>query len=71
MEPIKPYAFRPNWHTPIWTWTYMDLEIIRLGDVITVFPARNSTSEVVAELRRMPRPIRVEERQPIEFGEWH
>lgn len=46
--------------------TDMDLEISRLGDVITIFPARNSMSEVVAALRRMPKPRSVEKRQPIQ-----
>ncbi len=46
--------------------TDVDLEITRLGDVITVFPARNSLREAVAELRRMPKPPRVEKRSPIE-----
>jgi antitoxin VapB len=46
--------------------TDLDLEINRLGDVITIFPARNSMSDVVAALRRMPKPRRVEKRQPIE-----
>jgi antitoxin VapB len=46
--------------------TDLDLEITRLGDVITIFPARNSMSDVVAALRRMPRPHRVEKRQPME-----
>jgi antitoxin VapB len=44
----------------------IDLEITRLGDVITVFPARNSLKDVVATLRRMPKPPRVEKRQPID-----
>jgi antitoxin VapB len=46
--------------------TEIDLEISRLGDVITIFPARNSLGDVVALLRRMPKPSRVEKRQPIE-----
>jgi antitoxin VapB len=46
--------------------TNVDLEITRLGDVITIFPARARMSDVVAELRRLPKPRRVEKRQPIE-----
>lgn len=46
--------------------TGVDLEISRLGDVITIFPARNSVSDVVATLRRMPKPDRVEKRRPIQ-----
>ncbi len=46
--------------------TEVDLEITRLGDVITIFPARNTLSDVVAALRRMPKPRHAEKRQPIE-----
>jgi antitoxin VapB len=46
--------------------TNIDLEITRLGDVITIFPARARMSDVVAELRRLPKPRLVEKRQPIE-----
>jgi antitoxin VapB len=46
--------------------TDIDLEITRLGDVITIVPARNSLKDTVATLRRMPKPSRVEKRQPID-----
>ena len=46
--------------------TDIDLEITRLGDVITIFPARNGLKEAVAALHRMPKPARVEKRQPID-----
>jgi len=46
--------------------TNMDLEITRLGDVITIFPARSSLKDSVAALRRMPKPSRAERRRPIE-----
>jgi antitoxin VapB len=46
--------------------TNVDLEITRLGDVITIFPARNSLKDAVATLRRMPKPPRVEKRKPID-----
>jgi antitoxin VapB len=46
--------------------TDVDLEITRLGDVITIYPARNSMSDVVAMLRRMPKPPKVEKRRPID-----
>jgi antitoxin VapB len=46
--------------------TGVELEITRHGDVITIFPAKNSLKDVVAALRRMPKPPRVERRQPIE-----
>jgi antitoxin VapB len=44
----------------------IDLEITRLGDVVTIFPARTSLKEVVAGLRRMPKPPGVEKRKPTE-----
>jgi antitoxin VapB len=44
----------------------IDLEITRHGDVITIFPACTSLKEVVAALRRMPKPPCVEKREPIE-----
>jgi antitoxin VapB len=44
----------------------MDLEITRLGDVITIFPARNSLRDAVAILRRMPKLPSVEARVAIE-----
>jgi antitoxin VapB len=43
----------------------IDLEITRLGDVITIFPARDSLKDAVAALRRMPKPP-VEKRKPID-----
>jgi antitoxin VapB len=52
--------------------TGIELEITRLGDVITVTPVRKSMKEVVAKLRRMPKPSEVEVREPIEVPdrEW-
>ena len=44
----------------------LDLEISRLGDVITIYPARDNVRDVVAALRRMPKPPGVEKRRPIE-----
>jgi len=49
--------------------TNIDLEITRLGEVITIFPARTGLADVVKELRRMPKPPIVEEREPIELPE--
>jgi antitoxin VapB len=46
--------------------TDIDLEITRLGDVITIVPARNSLRDAVSVLRRMPKPPHVEKRRPIE-----
>jgi antitoxin VapB len=47
--------------------TDIDLQITRLGDVITIFPARTSLKDAVAVLRRMPKPKRAEKRKPIEM----
>jgi antitoxin VapB len=44
----------------------IELEITRLGEVITIFPARESLSDAVAALRRMPKPSVVEQREPID-----
>jgi antitoxin VapB len=44
----------------------MDMEITRMGDVITIMPARKSLRESVAALRKMPKPSSVEKREPIE-----
>jgi antitoxin VapB len=46
--------------------TDIDLEIVRLGDVITIFPTPSNMSDVVTALRSMPKPQHVEKRQPIE-----
>ena len=44
----------------------IDLEITRLGDVITIAPARVGMSDVVAALKSMPKPRHVEKRQSID-----
>ena len=44
----------------------IELEIRRLGEVITIFPARKSLADAVAALRRMPKPSTVEQREPID-----
>jgi antitoxin VapB len=44
----------------------IDLQITRLGNLITIFPAHYSLKDAVAALRRMPKPPRVEKRQAIE-----
>jgi antitoxin VapB len=44
----------------------IDLEITRHGDVITIFPARNTLKHAVTVLRGMPKPPHVEQREPIE-----
>jgi antitoxin VapB len=46
-----------------------DLQITRLGDVITVFPARHSLKDAVAMLRELPKPPEVETREAIDMPE--
>ena len=46
--------------------TNVDLEISRLGDVITIYPAADSLKDVIAELKRLPKPSTIEQREPIE-----
>jgi antitoxin VapB len=46
-----------------------DLKITRLGDVITIFPARQSLKDAVAILRDLPKPPEVEARQAIDMPE--
>lgn len=44
----------------------VELEITRLGDVVTIFPVRPSLKDAVAALRAMPKPPSVEKREPID-----
>jgi antitoxin VapB len=44
-----------------------DLQITRMGDVITIVPVKSSLRQMVAELRNLPRPTEVEVREPIEM----
>ncbi len=46
-----------------------DLTITRLGDVITVFPAGRSLKHAVNLLRQIPKPPKVEVREPLEMPE--
>ena len=46
--------------------TDIDFEITRLPDLITIFPARSNLKDAVAALRRIPKPTRLEKRQPID-----
>lgn len=43
-----------------------ELQISRVGDVITIFPSRGNLKDAVAELRALP-PLPIEEREPIEM----
>ncbi len=45
----------------------VDLEITRMGDVVTIFPVRPSLKDAVIALRAMPKPTSVEKREPIEL----
>ncbi len=47
----------------------VDFEITRMGDVITIFPARKSLKDAVAILRNLPKPPEVEGREPIDLPE--
>ena len=44
-----------------------ELEITRSGDVITIYPVQNNLKSLVEELRRLPKPSEIEEREPIEI----
>jgi antitoxin VapB len=44
----------------------VELEITRLGDVITIMPARKSLKEAVEELRRMPKPPKLPKLEKLE-----
>jgi antitoxin VapB len=46
-----------------------DLTITRMGDVITIFPARRSLRDAVELLRHMPKPPRTEAPEPIDLPE--
>ncbi len=43
-----------------------ELQILRAGDVITIFPARRSLKDAVTKLRTLPKPA-LERREPIEL----
>lgn len=45
--------------------TDIELEITRMGEVITIVPARRNLSDAIAALREMPKPPR-EKREPID-----
>ncbi len=48
--------------------TAVELEITRLGDVITIYPARGSLKDAVAALRALAKPP-VEQREPIDVSD--
>ncbi len=45
----------------------IELKITRLGEVITIVPARRSLADAVALLRELPTPPEVERRSPIDM----
>jgi antitoxin VapB len=47
----------------------IELKITRMGDVITIVPARHSLKDAVALLRDLPKPPEVEQREPIDMPE--
>jgi antitoxin VapB len=49
----------------------VDLEIIRSGDVITIFPSRSSLKDVIAAPRGMAKPDLVERRERIKVPVRH
>jgi antitoxin VapB len=44
----------------------VELEVHRTGEVVTIHPARPSLRDMVDALRAMPKPGRVEKREPID-----
>ncbi|TWB34104.1 antitoxin [Nitrospirillum pindoramense] len=49
--------------------TGIDLHITRVGDVITIFPARRNLKDAVAAVRAMPKPPTVEAREAPDMPE--
>lgn len=47
----------------------VELVIVRSGDVMTIYPATLSVSEMIERLRALPKPPRVEERDVEEIPE--
>jgi antitoxin VapB len=45
----------------------VELEITRTGDELRVRPARQNLKALVEELRRLPKPSEIEQREPIEL----
>lgn len=46
-----------------------ELIVIRSGDVITIYPAKTSVKEMLAELRKLPVPSEIEKRDEEEIPE--
>jgi antitoxin VapB len=45
----------------------IEVEITRVGEIITIFPALTDLKGAVIALRALPRPPTVEERDPIDM----
>ncbi len=45
----------------------VDYEIQRMGDMLTIYPVRQSMKETIAKMRTLPKPTAVEGREPIEL----
>ena len=46
-----------------------DLQITRMGDVITIVPVKGDYATALEELRTLPRPAEIEVREPIDVPE--
>lgn len=46
--------------------TGLEVNITRLGDVITIFPQRRGLKDAIEALRRLPKPREIEVREAIE-----
>ena len=47
----------------------VELVIVRSGDVLTIYPAKETVPEMVDRLRELPRPTEIEERDVEELPE--
>ena len=47
----------------------VELTIVRSGDVMTVYPAAPSISDMIARLRQMPAPPSIEDRDDEELAD--
>jgi antitoxin VapB len=47
----------------------LELEVVRTGDVVTLYPVKGGTKALLAELERLPRPGTVETRDEFEAPE--
>jgi antitoxin VapB len=47
----------------------VELKIERMGEVITIIPARHNLKDAVATLRELPKPPEVEVRESIDLPE--